>query len=156
VDAGAAPAADAAIAASDAGEPDAAVAVVATPDAGPAPEAAAPVPRPPEKKPPPKNARAAMQHAVALSQVRRGEAALEQGRPDDALASFRAALENEPTNGVAFRGMGMAYAMQGNDAQALQSYDKYLRLVPAAPDAAEIRQSIRELRARAKAAAKDQ
>jgi tetratricopeptide (TPR) repeat protein len=156
VAADAAPASDAAIAASDAGEPDAAVAVVVPPDAGPAPGAATPAPRPPERKPPPKSAHAAMQHAVALSQVRRGESALEQGRPEDALASFRAALENEPTNAVAFRGLGMAYAMRGNDALALQSYDKYLRLAPAAPDAAEIRQSIRELRARAQAGAKDQ
>jgi regulator of sirC expression with transglutaminase-like and TPR domain len=47
----------------------------------------------------------------------------------------------------------MAYAMQGNDAQALQAYDKYLRLAPKAPDAAEIRQSIRELKERANSAA---
>jgi regulator of sirC expression with transglutaminase-like and TPR domain len=46
--------------------------------------------------------------------------------------------------------MGMAYAMQGNDTQALQSYEKYLRLAPKAPDANEIRQSIGELKARAK------
>jgi regulator of sirC expression with transglutaminase-like and TPR domain len=97
-----------------------------------------------------------MQHAVAVLQVRRGEAALEQGRADDALSSFRAALENEPTIAVAFRGMGMAYAVQGNDAQALQAYDKYLRLEPSAPDAAEIRQSIRELKARARVGAKEQ
>jgi len=91
-----------------------------------------------------------MLHAVAISQVRRGEAALEQGDADQALVSFRAALENEPNNAVAVRGMGMAYAVQGQDAQALQSYEKYLRLAPRAPDADEIRQSIRELKARAK------
>ena len=97
-----------------------------------------------------------MLHALALSQVRRGEAALEQGNADEALESFRAALENEPTIAVAFRGLGMAYAMQGHDAEALQAYDKYLRLTPKAPDAPEIRQSIAELRARANAAAKKQ
>jgi tetratricopeptide (TPR) repeat protein len=138
----------------DAGETDIAVAVAAAPDAGAPQEPAAPAQTPPEKKRPPQNPRQAMQHAVAISQVRRGEAALEQGRADEALASFRAALENEPINAPAFRGLGMAYAMQGNDAQALQSYDKYLRLAPNAPDAAEIRQSIRELRARAKVGAK--
>ena len=93
-----------------------------------------------------------MLHALALSQVRRGEAALEQGNTDDALASFRAALENEPTIAVAFRGLGMAYAMQGHDGEALQAYDKYLRLSPKASDAPEIRKSIRELRTRAKGA----
>jgi regulator of sirC expression with transglutaminase-like and TPR domain len=92
-----------------------------------------------------------MLHALALSQVRRGEAALEQGDAEEALASFRAALENEPTMPLAFRGLGMAYAMQGQDPEALEAYDKYLRLSPKAPDAAEIRKSIRELRARANA-----
>jgi tetratricopeptide (TPR) repeat protein len=145
----------------DAGEGDAGLAVVV--DAGPT-HATAPVkpppvvptkpavpPKPPVAKPKPQpNPEAAMLHAVATSQVRRGEAALEQGKADEALESFRAALENEPNNAVAFRGMGMAYAMQGNDAQALKSYDRYLRLAPKAPDAEEIRQSIRELKARAK------
>ncbi len=135
-------------------------------DAG-APQASAPpakpAPKPPQKpapaaqKPaaPPKarteaNVEAAMLRAVATSQVRRGEAALEQGNAEEALDAFKAALDNAPTLPAAFRGMGMAYAMQGNDAQALQSYDKYLRLAPKAPDADEIRQSIHELKARAK------
>jgi tetratricopeptide (TPR) repeat protein len=91
-----------------------------------------------------------MLHAVAVSQVRRGDAALEQGRADEALASFRAALENESTLAIAFRGLGMAYAMQGDDQKALQAYGKYLQLAPAAPDKADIRKSIAELKARAK------
>jgi tetratricopeptide (TPR) repeat protein len=128
-------------AAADAGEADAATQAAATP-AAPAPAG--------KKRASGASSQAAMLHALALSQVRRGEAALEQGNPDEALASFRAALENEPTIAVAFRGLGMAYAMQGHDAEALQAYDKYLRLSPKAPDAPEIRQSIRELRTRAK------
>ncbi|TMA08585.1 MAG: tetratricopeptide repeat protein [Deltaproteobacteria bacterium] len=95
-----------------------------------------------------------MLHALALSQVRRGEDALEQGNADEALASFRAALENEPTNAVAFRGLGMAYAMQGHDSEALQAYDKYLRLMPKALDAPGIRRSMLDLKARANAGAK--
>ena len=91
-----------------------------------------------------------MLHAVAVSQVRRGDAALEQGRADEALASFRAALENESALAIAWRGMGMAYAMQGNDQQALQAYQKYLQLAPAASDKADIRKSIAELKTRAK------
>ncbi len=148
-----------AVAVSDAGEVDAGAAVAAEVDAGPPPVAAAPAHPPPppiQRKPATPNPRAAMQRALAVSQVRHGEAALEQGRPDEALGSFRAALENEPTLAAAFRGMGMAYAMQGHDAQALQSYDRYLRLAPGATDAAEIRQSIRELKARAKVGAKAQ
>jgi len=158
-DAGAPAPAAGAVAITDAGEVDAGAALAAEVDAGPPPVAAAPAHPPPppiQRKPPPPNPRAAMQRALAVSQVRHGEAALEQGRPDEALGSFRAALENEPTLAAAFRGMGMAYAMQGHDAQALQSYDRYLRLAPGAPDAAEIRQSIRELKARAKVGAKQQ
>jgi tetratricopeptide (TPR) repeat protein len=160
-DAGVASAANAAVATADAGEPDAAATAVASHDAGTAEDPAAsppPAPSPPaataEKKPPAKNTRVAMQHALALSQVRRGEAALEQGRADEALVSFRAALESEPTIAAAFRGMGMAYAAQGQNPQALWAYDKYLRLAPNAPDAAEIRKSIRELKARARVGAK--
>jgi tetratricopeptide (TPR) repeat protein len=148
-----------AVAVTDAGEVDAGAAMAAEVDAGPAPVVAAPAQPPPppiQRKPAPPNPRAAMQRALAVSQVRHGEEALEQGHPDEALGSFRAALENAPTLAAAFRGMGMAYAMQGHDAQALQSYDRYLRLAPGAADAAEIRQSMRELKARAKVGAKQQ
>src|SRR5256714_1694964 len=124
-------------------------------DAGTAQPAAAPTPA--SAPPPPRrqaSSRAAMLHALALSQVRRGEDALEQGNADEALASFRAALENEPTNAVAFRGLGMAYAMEGHDSEALQAYDKYLRLMPKALDAPGIRRSMLELKARAHAGAR--
>src|SRR6267378_3485566 len=140
-----------AVAVTDAGEVDAGAAMAAEVDAGPAPVVAAPAQPPPppiQRKPAPPNTRAAMQRALAVSQVRHGEEALEQGHPDEALGSFRAALESAPTLAAAFRGMGMAYAMQ--------AYDRYLRLAPGAADAAEIRQSMRELKARAKVGAKQQ
>ena len=139
------------VAAAENGNADAGLA--ANTDAG----APAPTPAtasPPARRQPAANSHAAMLHALALSQVRRGETALEEGNADEALASFKAALENEPTIAVAFRGLGMAYAMQGHDAEALQAYDKYLRLTPKALDAPGIRQSMVELRARAKAGAK--
>ncbi len=119
---------------------------IAAPDAGPLPpEAPAPVKRRRSEV-----TQAQLLHAVAISQVRRGEAALEKGNADEALASFHAALENEAALPVAFRGMGMAYAMQGNDAQALQAYQKYLQLAPSAGDKGDIRRSIAELKTRAK------
>ncbi len=137
-------------AATDAGAADAGLSLVE--DAGISPPKTAAAEAPP-KAPPPKRrngvSQAAMLHAVALSQVRRGDSALEKGRAEEALESFRAALENEPI-AVAFRGMGMAYAMLGNDAQALQAYDRYLKLAPGAPDAPDIRRSIAELKTRSK------
>src|SRR5260221_88114 len=93
----------AAEAAKDAGEiaaappADAGVAVAAVPP----PAAPAPASTPPPAAPPPRRRKepevtqAALLHAVAISQMRRGEAALEKGQADDALASFRAALDNE-------------------------------------------------------------
>jgi tetratricopeptide (TPR) repeat protein len=138
-----------AVAAVDAGAPDAAVAAAPPPpDAGQI-IASAPEP-PPKRRRDPAATRAEMVHAVALSQVKRGEAALERNRVDEALESFRAALDNEKNIAVAYRGMGMAYAMQGKDAQALRYYERYLQLAPSAADAREIRASIAELKSRSK------
>ena len=157
LDAGAQEAADIADAAlADAGAmPDASVATAETPRPAPtapqapkaSPKTASAPPAAPTRRP---STAAAMQHALAMSQVRRGEAALEQGRADAALESFRAALETEGNNTAAIRGLGMAYAMQGNDQQALQAYQRYLRIAPSAPDAREIRKSIAELKARSR------
>jgi Tetratricopeptide repeat len=143
-------------AAEDAGGEAADAGIAAAGDAGaPAQTSAAPAPPPAAKKSrPAQSNQAAMQHALAVSQVRRGETALEQGQTDEALQSFRAALDSEPGMAVAFRGLGMAYSMQGKDAQALQAYERYLKLAPTAPDAGDIRNSIKELRARAKGAAR--
>jgi tetratricopeptide (TPR) repeat protein len=139
-----------AAAAVDASAPDASVAAAPAPppDAGQI-IAAAPEP-PPKRRRDPAATRAEMVHAVALSQVKRGEAALERGRVDEALESFRAALDNEKNIAVAYRGMGMAYAMQGKDPQALRYYERYLQLAPSAADAREIRASIAELKSRSK------
>ena len=142
-------------AAIDASVPDASAAIAV--DAGPVKVAEA---APPPAKPPPaplpfrrrnqEATRAEMIHAVALSQVKRGESALERNRVDEAVESFKAAIDNEPGIVGAWRGLGMAYAMQGKDALALQSYQKYLQLAPRAPDAAEIRASIAELKLRSR------
>jgi tetratricopeptide (TPR) repeat protein len=142
-------------AAIDASVPDASVAMAA--DAGPVQvaEAASPPAKPPPASPPVRRrnqeaTRAEMVHAVALSQVKRGESALERNRVEEAVESFKAAIDNEPGIASAWRGLGMAYAMRGKDALALQSYQRYLQLAPRAPDAAEIRASIAELRLRSR------
>jgi len=135
--------------ASDGGEASADAGIAAAADAG-APAQAAPAAPAEKKRRPTQNNEAAMQHALAVSQVRHGETALEQGQTDEALQSFRAALDSEPAMAAAFRGLGMAYSMQGKSAQALQAYEKYLKLAPRAPDAGDIRSSIKQLRAKAK------
>jgi hypothetical protein len=101
---------------------------VAVPDAGP-------------------NAQEALSLDVARSQVARGRQALEQGKPGEAIASFRAALVNQPDLPEALRGLGMAHALQGKDAEANDEYERYLKVAPQGPEAAEVRRALSELKA---------
>jgi tetratricopeptide (TPR) repeat protein len=101
---------------------------VAVPDAGP-------------------NAQEALSLEVARSQVARGRQALEQGKPGEAIASFRAALVNQPDLPEALRGLGMAHALQGKDAEANDEYERYLKVAPQGPEAAEVRRALSELKA---------
>ncbi len=91
-----------------------------------------------------------MARAVALSQVVRGDNALEKGRPVEAIEQFRIAIENDPDLAEAHRGLGMAYALRNLDLQARQEYERYLALAPGAEDAEDIRRAIAELSSRSK------
>jgi tetratricopeptide (TPR) repeat protein len=82
------------------------------------------------------NARAAMQnadHALAVGNV--------------ALAQrlYRSALEHYPGYVSAYRGLGRAFARDGNVALAQQMLEQYLHVVPDAPDAAKVRRWIAQL-----------
>ena len=89
----------------------------------------------------------ALSLAVARSQVARGRHALEQGKPSEAIASFRAALVNQPDLPEALRGLGMAHALQGKEAEANAEYQRYLEIAPQGPEAAEVRRALSELKA---------
>jgi tetratricopeptide (TPR) repeat protein len=78
----------------------------------------------------------------------RGDLSLEKGHADAAVTAFHAALEADPTLAEAHRGLGMAFALQGNDAVAKLEYERYLAANPQAADATEIRAAISELNAR--------
>ncbi len=78
----------------------------------------------------------------------RGDLSLEKGHADAAVTAFHGALEADPTLAEAHRGLGMAFALQGNDAVAKLEYERYLAASPQAPDATEIRAAINELNAR--------
>ncbi len=54
------------------------------------------------------------------------------------LANFKAALAAQPENGPAYLGIGLAQRKLGNDAAAIVAFKNYLRLVPNAPEAAEL------------------
>ncbi|MBA2340346.1 MAG: hypothetical protein H0V88_08110 [Pyrinomonadaceae bacterium] len=53
---------------------------------------------------------------------------------------------------MAHRYLGALYKEQGKNKRAIEALEKYLRLVPKATDAAQIRQIIDELRGQAPAA----
>ena len=82
--------------------------------------------------------------------VKRGDAELERGSYESAAENFQAALNNDSTVAVAWRGLGIAHLMRHDEEAARKAYEKYLQLAPSAPDARDIRKAIAELNARAK------
>ena len=98
----------------------------------------------------PKPTQAESARALAEAQVHRGDQELERGRYDAAAEEFQLALANDPTLGVAWRGLGIAHLMRHNEESARKAYARYLQLAPSAPDARDIRKAIAELDARAK------
>src|SRR6266849_4262816 len=88
--------------------------------------------------------------AAAEVLVKRGDAELERGSYESAAENFQAALNNDSTVAVAWRGLGIAHLMRHDEEAARKSYEKYLQLAPSAPDARDIRKAIAELNARAK------
>lgn len=85
--------------------------------------------------------------ARAREELERGEKALESGRIFEALVAFHDALDEEPPPPQAARRLGDAYRLQEEDALALAAYQRYLELAPGAPDAAQVRAIVEELRA---------
>ena len=61
-----------------------------------------------------------------------------------ALANFEAALERKPDNGPAYGGIGLAQRQLGDFPAARAAFKHYLRLMPAAPDRAEITAWVRK------------
>ena len=47
-----------------------------------------------------------------------------------------------PEDGVAYRGMGIAYTLKGDPEKAVQNYEKYIELSPDAADAPQLKQMI--------------
>lgn len=70
------------------------------------------------------------------------------GQPDRAAAEFRKALTSEPNHPNGHRNLGVVLAYDLNQkAQGAKEFEKYLELMPSAPDAVQIRQIITELKA---------
>jgi hypothetical protein len=78
---------------------------------------------------------------------------LDKEKPLAAIDTFRRALSIAPSFGPALFGLGEAYRHEGQPAQAIAAYKKYLDALPGGPYATAARRQIRELESQAPAAA---
>jgi tetratricopeptide (TPR) repeat protein len=83
----------------------------------------------------------------ARSAYASGNQRLFAGDPDGAIKFYRQALGYYPAYVAGYRGLGLAYAQQGNKAQAVKAFKTYVSSVPTAKDAALIRKRITALQA---------
>lgn len=69
------------------------------------------------------------------------------GKPEIALKEYRKALEINPNHAYGHMNLGVVLASDFKDkAQAVKEFEKYLQLEPNAPNAAQIRQEIQNLK----------
>jgi eukaryotic-like serine/threonine-protein kinase len=95
------------------------------------------------KEAPPSLASSDRERSQQLS--REGTSALVQGRLPEAISIFRGATMAHTGNAVAWRGLGLANERLGRHPEAIQSYQRYLRLAPGARDADSVRQRVNNL-----------
>jgi Tfp pilus assembly protein PilF len=82
----------------------------------------------------------ALDGASAAAHVHHGHALIRLGRGAEAETELRAALKlGGPTTALAHRYLGALYFERGDDARAAAELEEYLRLVPDAADAAQVR-----------------
>ena len=80
--------------------------------------------------------------------VDRGTCYRRVGKPGAAAEEFRKGIEINPNHPNAHRNLGVVLAFDlGKREEAIQEFETYLRLMPNAPDAGQIRQVIRGLKA---------
>ncbi|MBI1948738.1 MAG: tetratricopeptide repeat protein [Deltaproteobacteria bacterium] len=80
--------------------------------------------------------------ARAELKLANGNRFYDQGRFDDALGEFRAALTIDPTFSIAHRAKGTALAKLQRFDEAQTSYTEYLRLEPGALDAVDVKAAV--------------
>ena len=91
----------------------------------------------------PKSEQAAIQKA--RSAYASGNQRLFAGDPTGAIKFYRQSLASYPGYVAGYRGLGLAYAQQGDKPKALQALRTYVSSVPTAKDAALIRKRISSL-----------
>jgi Flp pilus assembly protein TadD len=74
-----------------------------------------------------------------------GYVALNHRQYPQAISLFKRALAGSPSNGTALFGLAEAYRGSGQASQALQSYRRYIQILPLGPDAGSARFQVRTL-----------
>jgi eukaryotic-like serine/threonine-protein kinase len=115
----------------------------ATPTAAASAKPAAPAPPRPRKPPPSEE-----ELAAARAAHQRGNTLLFGGDTAGAISAYRDALRADPGHAPSVRGLGLAYAQQGDRKNAIASFERYLKLAPKAADKALIQKRIADLKNR--------
>jgi hypothetical protein len=90
----------------------------------------------------PKQSRGASPRARAELQLAAGNRFYDQGRFDDALGAYKAALVDDDVYAAAWRAKGAALAKLGRYDDAADAYRRYLALEPRAPDARDVKEAV--------------
>jgi TPR repeat len=103
-----------------------------------------PVKQPGAVKPedPPKVENPKRTQAVEL--YKKGNKLYLQKKLKEAEAEFKRALDTDPTFALAYRGLGVTYALQEKNQKAIEAYKSYLKHEPDAKDANLVRKIIKE------------
>ncbi len=80
--------------------------------------------------------------AAARASYEAGNSKLFSGDVDGAISAYKQTLVLSPGYAAGYRGLGLAYAQQGNKAKALQALRQYVSAAPNAKDADMIRKRI--------------
>lgn len=93
--------------------------------------------------------------AIPQSAAAQGYSALHRHEYAEAIAFFKEALGEKPGNGTALFGLAEAYRGAGKATHALQTYRRYVKGLPAGPDAGSARFHIRTLEKKVKQRGRD-
>jgi tetratricopeptide (TPR) repeat protein len=85
--------------------------------------------------------------AQARAAYAAGNESLFAGDFEAAIESYRRAVDHAPSYAAGYRGLGLAHAVQGDQASALKALRTYLGLAPNAKDVALIKRRIAGLQA---------
>lgn len=76
----------------------------------------------------------------------RGKQAIKSGDHAKAIRIFNKCVKKDRSFGLCYRALGIAYAHSGNGDKAADNYAKYLKVMPNAPDAAQVKQLLKQYR----------